>query len=213
MTRARLTILAGVSALVLTGCMEPGGNLSQTQQGAVAGAIVGAGVGAIAGGQNQPFNTAAGAIAGAMVGGLIGQQLERQAQELRGSMGNNVGVVNTGNALVVTMPQDILFATGSDQLSPALTADLMTLARSLNNYPNTTVEVIGHTDNVGSASFNQELSTRRALRVADVLLSNGVARDRIRAFGLGLTQPVASNATAEGRARNRRVEIVIRPRG
>lgn len=211
MPAPRIALLAGASALLLAGCMQPGGSISPTQEGALVGGLVGAGLGAMAGGSNRPFNTAAGAVAGAIVGGAIGQQLERQAQELRGSMSGGVDVVNTGSELVVTMPQDILFAFDSDQLSPSLQGDLAALARSLQRYPDTTVDVIGHTDNVGSRTYNQELSTRRALRVADVLLANGVARSRLRAYGLGMTNPVASNATDEGRARNRRVEIIIRP--
>ena len=212
-TLRRIGVL-GASALLLAGCMDPGGTGAdnRTRDGAIIGGLIGATVGAVSGGGDRVFPTVAGATAGAIIGGAIGQQLDRQARELRGSLGSEARVVNTGRELVVVMPQDILFATGSDNLRPDLVRDLQSVAASLQRYPDTTVDVVGHTDNVGSAGFNQQLSTRRAESVANVLLANGVSANRVRAYGRGLTQPVASNATPEGRSQNRRVEIIIRPR-
>ena len=109
------------------------------------------------------------------------------------------------------MPQDILFATDSAALRPDLQSDLRTVAQSLLAYPNTTVQVIGHTDNTGDASYNLNLSQRRAASVANVLISQGVPGFRVQTFGRGEDQPIADNLTPEGRARNRRVEIVILP--
>ena len=109
------------------------------------------------------------------------------------------------------MPQDILFATDSASLRPDLTSDLMTVASSLNEYPRTTVQVIGHTDNTGDAAYNQQLSARRASSVANILIQNGVSAGRIQSFGRGEDQPRASNLTPEGRQQNRRVDIVILP--
>jgi len=111
----------------------------------------------------------------------------------------------------VTMPQDILFDVSSSAIQPALRTDLATVATSLQNYPDTTVQVIGHTDSTGSAAYNQSLSERRANSVANVLLDNGVPSSRVRPIGRGEDQPVASNLTPEGRAQNRRVDIVILP--
>ena len=119
--------------------------------------------------------------------------------------------MNTGDRLIVTMPQDILFDVDSSAVRPGLRTDLATLAASLNQYPNTTVDVIGHTDNTGSAGYNQNLSQRRAQEVTAILQSNGVASNRLRSIGRGEDAPIASNLTAEGRAQNRRVEIIIRP--
>ena len=109
--------------------------------------------------------------------------------------------------------QDILFATNSTEVSGRSQADLRTLANSMNQYPNTTVNVIGHTDNVGDASFNFDLSQRRAQAVTSVLISSGVSPSRIVSTGRGEDAPVATNLTAEGRQANRRVEIVITPNG
>jgi outer membrane protein OmpA-like peptidoglycan-associated protein len=151
-------------------------------------------------------------VGGAIVGGMIGSELDKQAGELRGSFGDSrIGVVNTGSSLVVTMPQDILFATDSAQLSPALRSDLAVLARHLNKYPSSNVQVVGHTDNTGSAAYNLSLSRQRAASVANTLIDSGVSSSRITAIGRGEDQPLASNLTAEGRAQNRRVEIVIVP--
>ncbi len=121
-------------------------------------------------------------------------------------------MVNTGSSLVVTMPQDILFATGSASLTGPLRSDLAVLARHLNKYPDSNVQVIGHTDNVGSAAYNLNLSRQRASAVAAELISGGLSSGRVTSIGKGEDQPVASNLTPEGRAQNRRVEIVIVPR-
>jgi len=123
----------------------------------------------------------------------------------------NVQITNTGDRLIVTLPQDILFAVDSAQVNSGLRGDLLTVSDSLQRYPGSTVQVIGHTDNTGDASYNQGLSERRANAVADVLMDGGVAFSRINAIGRGEDQPTASNLTPEGWAQNRRVEIVILP--
>jgi outer membrane protein OmpA-like peptidoglycan-associated protein len=206
--------LAG--ALVLSACTDPafqtGGERQRTRDGAVAGAIVGGILGAAAPGNDDVKNAAIGAVAGALVGGAIGTALDRQAADLRREMSDErIRIVNTGTELVVTMPQDILFDVDSTFVRPDLRDDLRGLARNLRDYPNSTVFVIGHTDSTGSAAYNQDLSERRARAVAGVLIDAGVAAQRIQAVGRGEDQPVATNLTPEGRAQNRRVEIVIRP--
>ena len=120
-------------------------------------------------------------------------------------------VSNNGNNLVVVLSQDLLFATNSTQVSGTSQNELRIVANSLNQYPNTTVNVIGHTDNVGDASFNQGLSERRAQAVASILRGGGVSGNRIRSIGAGENNPIASNLNAAGRQMNRRVEIVITP--
>ena len=205
---------AAVATLGLAAC-QPLPN--QTNENLEQGALIGAGVGALAGvlsGDDRDEairNGVIGGVIGAGVGGAIGAQLDRQEAELRAQLGPQVGIVNNGNSLTVTMPQDILFATDSAQLTGSLQSDLRTVAGSLNRYPNTRVNVIGHTDNTGEAAYNQALSERRAQAVSSVLIDSGVAPSRIRSIGRGEDQPVASNLPPEGRQQNRRVEIVITP--
>ncbi len=179
------------------------------------GAAAGAAIGILTG--DSASERRKGAVIGAAVGGIagaaIGSNLDKQAAELNRDLSDAVDVVNTGSELVVTMPQDILFDFNSTALRPDLRADLAVLATSLNNYPETTVDVIGHTDNIGDAAYNQDLSARRAKSVTRVLSANGVAEYRLRAIGRGELEPVATNQTEEGRALNRRVEIIIRPMG
>jgi len=208
--RPFLAATAGLA--LLAGCTDPStGDLNRAQTGALTGAVAGAVLGRNVGGGDRDRNTLIGAGVGAIAGGLIGQNLDRQAAELRRDLGGNVGVVNTGQEIVVTMPQDILFAVDSAALRPDLRRDLQTVASSLLSYPDTTIIVTGHTDNTGSAAYNQSLSERRAGAVSGELIANGVPARRVVARGAGLTQPIASNATPQGRAQNRRVEIVIRP--
>jgi outer membrane protein OmpA-like peptidoglycan-associated protein len=151
------------------------------------------------------------ATIGGGLGAVGGANLDRQEAELRGQLGSNVGIVNNGSSLVVTLPQDILFAVDSTTLTGGLQNDLVSVAASLNRYPDTTVNVIGHTDNTGAASYNQDLSQRRAQAVASVLINAGVGPQRIRSIGRGEDAPIASNLTPEGRQQNRRVEIIITP--
>ncbi len=209
MIRATKPILIlSAAALGLAACTTPDGRPRPNTTG---GAVIGGLVGAIIGG-NRPGNMIVGGAVGATIGGLIGQELDKQADALRTSMGNGqVGIVNTGSELVITLPEAITFDTGSAIVRGSLTNDLYTLADHLNTYPDSTVDVIGHTDNVGAASFNQQLSAQRAESVYSILVDGGVTASRMRAFGRGENEPKASNLNEAGRAQNRRVEIIIRP--
>ena len=216
MTFAKFPLaLAAISALALTACEAP--LPGQTNDNARQGALVGAGLGAVLGavtGNNSDErlrNAAIGGALGAGLGAIGGSNLDRQEAELRQQLGANVGIVNNGQNLTVTLPQDILFAVDSASLTSALQGDLRSVAASLNRYPETTVDVIGHTDNTGAAAYNQDLSQRRAQAVSSVLVNAGVAPVRVRASGRGEDQPIASNLTPEGRQQNRRVEIIITP--
>ena len=214
MTHAKSPLILGVvAAMTLTACVQsPPGEPNRTRNGALIGAGVGAATGALVGSGNRTGEVLAGAAIGAAVGGGIGQQLDRQAADLRNQLGDErITIQNTGNELIVNLPQDILFATGSDSLRPDLQSDLRALAGNLQQYPNTTVQVIGHTDSDGTAAFNQDLSERRARTVAGVLIGQGVQSFRIVPIGRGEAQPIASNQTVDGKQRNRRVEIVITP--
>jgi outer membrane protein OmpA-like peptidoglycan-associated protein len=209
-------LLSAASLLALTACVDPNAYPdnpnARAQSGAVIGGLAGAFAGASSGGDDRLAKAVIGGALGAAAGGAIGASLDRQAAELRGSINNpNVTVTNNGQYLTVNMPQDLLFAVDSAALRPDLRADLGTVAMSLIRYPNSRIEVIGHTDNTGSAAYNYDLSQRRANAVASVLSQNGVPQGRMTTIGRGFDQPVASNNTAEGRAQNRRVEIIIRP--
>ncbi|RME14162.1 MAG: OmpA family protein [Alphaproteobacteria bacterium] len=204
-----LLILPLAAALTVAGCTNTG---PRQNIGAGTGALAGGLLGGLLG--RNAGAAAVGAGAGAILGGAIGQQLDRQAGDLRSSFGDGrIGVVNTGESLVVTMPDDITFDTDSARLTKAIRKELRALADNLLKYPNSTIKVIGHTDNTGSASHNLELSRQRAAAVTAVLVNNGVPASRIVTIGKGESEPVASNLTPEGRAQNRRVEIVIIPNG
>jgi outer membrane protein OmpA-like peptidoglycan-associated protein len=212
----KYVLIAGISGLfALSACTDPyatGGTQSRAESGAITGALLGGLFGATRSGDDKLAKAATGAIIGGAVGGLIGIQLDKQAAELQRDMGGSgVRVVNTGNELIVTMPQDVLFPFDSAVLRPDQQRDLYTLADSLRRYPDTRVEVVGHTDNTGAASYNQSLSQQRANAVASVLIGAGVPASRVIAYGRGEDAPIASNFTAEGRALNRRVEFIIRP--
>ncbi len=218
MTRSKtLILLTTASVTALAACTpvdQPTTNPNQrTTEGALIGAAAGATIGILTGDSASERRKGAilGAAIGGIAGGVIGNSLDRQAAELNRDLSESVEVVNTGEELIVTMPQDILFGFDSTALRPDLRDDLAVLAGSLNDYPDTTIDVIGHTDNVGDAGYNQDLSARRARAVTRVLVSNGVGQSRLRAIGRGEAEPVATNQTEEGRALNRRVEIIIRP--
>ncbi len=204
--------LAG--ALVLAGCVETSGTVEnpRTRTGALTGAALGAAIGASRPGSNDLQQAAAGAVIGGIAGAVVGNVLDAQARDLRGDLSGNVGVIRDGDRLIVRMPQDLLFATDSAAVRPDLQRDLRVVAASLLEYPNTVVDIVGHTDNTGSAAYNQDLSERRALSVAAQLQGGGVPPSRIRAYGRGEDQPIASNLDPAGRQQNRRVEIIIRQR-
>ncbi len=219
MTISKFVFSAGLcSALVLGACTDPGTLTVQddpnqnAKQGALLGGLLGAGVGAIANDSNPALGALAGAAIGAAGGGVIGNQLDRQAAELRQQLANDgITVVNAGDRLIVTVPNDITFDTDSSTVRPALRSDLVKVGQNLVNYPNSNVQIFGHTDSDGEAEYNLRLSERRANAVADILQANGVSYARITTIGKGENNPVASNLTPEGKAQNRRVEIIVVP--
>ncbi|SFB08353.1 Outer membrane protein OmpA [Poseidonocella pacifica] len=213
-------LLASAGLLALTACTDPNqfNNPNDpnrnTKQGALLGGLAGAAIGVARG--DDPEERRRGAVIGAAIGAgggaLLGQRLDQQEAALRRSLDNDQVVIqNTGDRLIVTLPQDILFATDSATVRADLQSDLRVLAQNLQEYPNSTVRITGHTDNTGAAAYNQSLSQRRADAVAGVLFGSGVSRSRVLTAGRGEDQPISSNLTPEGRAQNRRVEIVITP--
>lgn len=207
-----LTAVVALSACTdpaTLGASEP---KQKAKEGALLGAAIGAGIGLVTAGGNKGKSALVGAAVGAAAGGLIGHDLDRQAAELRAELANDgISITNTGESLIVSLPQDITFATDSFTIRSSLQSDLGKVASHLLKYPKSTVQVIGHTDSEGDATYNLGLSQRRADAVADILQSDGVPFNRLQIIGRGEEQPVASNLTAEGRAQNRRVEIVVIP--
>ena len=213
MTRIRVSALTlAASALALTACVAPPpGDPNRTRQGAITGAIAGAAIGAAAGDGARRDEILAGAVIGGAAGAGIGQVLDRQAADLRRDLDSRIGIINTGDQLIVRAPQDILFAVDSAALQPTLVSDLRVIGQNLQTYPASSVQVVGHTDNTGTAAYNQDLSERRAQSVASILAQSGVNAGRIQTIGRGESDPIASNQTSAGRSQNRRVDIIIIP--
>ena len=204
---AAMACVTTVAAGGLSGCAS----MNNTQRGAAAGAGVGGAIGAVIG--HNTGSTARGAIIGAVVGGaagaVIGRQMDRQASDLEGDLGQNAEVSRVCEGIAVTFASGILFPYNSAEVLPAGRENLRQLAQSLQRYPGTEVLIVGHTDNTGSDAYNQQLSERRAMSAKSYLVSMGIPSDRIRTAGRGETEPVASNETDPGRQQNRRVEIAI----
>ena len=198
----RSLILVLILALALTGCA----NMSRTQKGAVIGGAAGAAAGAALS-DDDTKGAAIGGVAGAVLGGIIGNYLDAQAEEMEKIEGAEVQRI--GDELMVTFDSAILFDLDSASLKSESMARLDQMAEVLVSYPDTDILVMGHTDSSGSEDYNQGLSERRAASVSGYLEARGVTTDRIRARGYGETAPVADNATATGRAQNRRVEVSI----
>lgn len=186
-----------------------------TRTGALIGAVAGGVLGYMTntnkseeGRTNALIGAGIGALAGAAVGRYMDQQQAALERELSGT---GVGVTRVGNDIILNMPSDVTFAYDRAEIDARFYPVLDDVARVLNEYPATYVDVIGHADSTGSDEYNQGLSERRAGSVAGYLISRRVLRDRLYVAGMGERRPIASNATEEGRARNRRVEIVLRP--
>jgi outer membrane protein OmpA-like peptidoglycan-associated protein len=187
---------------------------SNATKGAAAGAVAGALIGAISGDNNRQKRkrAAVGAGIGALAGAGVGSYMDREEAALRERLaGTGVSVSRVGDEIVLNMPGNITFQTNAAAISADFYPVLDSVATVVNEYEKTLVEVVGHTDSTGTDAINQPLSEQRADSVAAYLASRGVLPQRIATAGLGSRQPVASNATAEGRAQNRRVEITLAP--
>lgn len=200
----RSTVLVAIGAMTLGGCATKAGTGAVV--GTAGGAVVGGVIGKVAG------STAKGAIIGAVVGGaagaIIGAQMDKQAKDLEQNI-EGAKVERVGEGIQVTFASGLLFDFDSDVIRAEAATNLRELARSLDQYPNTDLVIIGHTDQVGSATYNQSLSERRANAAATYLMSQGVSGARIITRGLGESEPIASNDTEAGRQANRRVEVAI----
>lgn len=200
--------LAGflIAAILLPGCAS----MNKTQKGAAIGTAGGAAAGAVIG--RAAGNTALGAIIGATVGGVtgavIGNQMDKQAEELKKEV-PNANVERVGEGIVVELSDKVLFDFGKSDLTAASKQSLDKIVLVFNKYPDTNVEIQGHTDSKGSTEYNQALSVKRATTVSDYLTSKNISSSRLTIKGFGEDAPKYDNATEEGRAQNRRVEFLI----
>src|SRR2546423_346555 len=217
-------ILAVALVLALGACAEGGGikrpsdrPFENWEKGAVLGAAAGAGLGAIAYSKNRSTGAIYGAVGGGLAGAAVGAYMDNQKRDLEKNLSKEI---QSGQAKVEKMPNDIVritmtsataFDSNSTDVKPAFYTTLDKLSDVVVRYGKTTLTVVGHTDNVGSDKFNQDLSLRRAHSVANYFESKKVDPVRMAISGKGESQPVASNTSEGGRQLNRRVEIYVEP--
>jgi outer membrane protein OmpA-like peptidoglycan-associated protein len=199
-------VLVLAATVLLAGCAS----MNKTTKGAVVGTAAGGAMGAVIG--KATGNPALGAIIGATVGGatgaIIGREMDKQAAEIEQTV-PDAKVERVGEGIVVEFSSAVLFGFDQADLSADAKANLDKLVKVLNTYPDTNIEVQGHTDSKGSETYNQNLSVKRATSVSDYLVANQITASRITTKGLGETMPEYDNETEEGRAQNRRVEFLI----
>ena len=197
----------------LAGCTTVNPYTGQTQTAkSTWGTALGATTGALIGSTQSSKGALIGAAAGAAVGGGVGYYLDVQAAELRAELASTgVQVIETQDSIRLVMPVNITFKTDSADINSSFYPVLNSVAKVLNKYSNSTVMVSGHTDSTGSADYNLNLSKNRAQSVASYLQGQGVKASRFEVLGMGSSNPIASNSTADGRAQNRRTEIKIVP--
>ena len=207
-----LSVLTGV-CVGLAGCASDGG-VSRTGAGAAVGAVAGAVLGHQVNDDNGRF---VGAAVGALAGGAVGKYMDNQQRELEAQLSRERAAEEirisrlADNTLKLDLNSEVSFDIDSSRINRGFYASLNKVASVLSDYPQTAVHIIGHTDSSGSDNYNQQLSVQRASSVKNYLTRQGVNEPRTRTDGLGESSPVASNATADGRSRNRRVEIYLKP--
>ena len=218
MFKPRGLLIAVSAAVLLSGCASqnpydnqpPSSNKTATYGGL--GALAGAAAGALISHDNRGKGALIGAAIGGASGAGYGYYADKQEEELRRSMqGTGVQVQPQGDQIKLIMPGNITFATDSAEIVSNFYAPLNNLGTSFKQYNQNSIEIVGYTDSTGSRQHNMDLSQRRAQSVANYLTAQGVDGSRLSTRGAGPDQPIASNATADGRAQNRRVEVNLRP--
>ncbi len=206
--KSLIAVFSVLSFLLAQGCATDT-ELTRAQKGAIIGAASGAAAGVLLGSKKDKELKYAiiGGILGGTAGAVIGNYMDRQAEELR----QVAEVIRVDDGIIATMREQVLFDFDKATLKPQASTSLAKVAAVLRKYDKTEITVAGHTDNVGSAAYNRALSLRRADAVRLFLIEHGIAPSRLHALGFGFDRPVASNATAAGRALNRRVELHITP--
>ena len=210
-----IATLVGAGACTTTDPYRTAPSRNNTATGAIAGAVGGAVLGYLTNTSNSEQgrkNALIGAGVGALAGAGVGQYMDRQQRALEAELsGTGVGVARQGDNLVLRMPSDVTFATNQSSIDARFLPVLNDVAAVLREYDRSTVDVIGHTDSSGGDAINQPLSEQRASSVASYLIQQGILRERLYVAGVSSRNPIASNETVEGKAQNRRVEILIRP--
>jgi outer membrane protein OmpA-like peptidoglycan-associated protein len=213
--RLLVSSFAAISLMTVSGCVtDPNtGNrvISRTAIGGVGGVLAGGLLGGLIGGKTGRI---VGAGLGGVAGAAVGYQMDKQIKELKeqtAGSGVDVTEVDGGSAILVNLPDGVTFATGSAMISPTFRSTLDQVAASLVQYPNSLIDVYGHTDTVGSTASNQRLSEERARAVTNYLVSKGVASSRVRWQGFGETQLKVATGDGVNQPANRRVEIKIVP--
>ena len=205
-THIIITLPVLILALLFAGCSK----LSNTTKGTTIGTGAGAGVGALAG--KALGSTVKGALIGAVVGGaagnIIGHRMDQQAEELEQSL-RDAEIQRVGEGIAITFDSGLLFGFDESEIQPDARDNLTRLAASLNNYSDSDIVIVGHTDSSGSEEYNLGLSNRRSDAAKTYLVSRGIPSARIQAQGRGELEPIADNNLEEGRAQNRRVEVAI----
>jgi outer membrane protein OmpA-like peptidoglycan-associated protein len=205
-TIRQFALILSLMGLVASGCKS----MNRSQKGAVIGAVGGGALGGVVG--RALGNTAMGAIVGATVGGvtgaIIGKKMDKQAEEMKEVLGD-AEVKRVGEGIVIEFKDKVLFGFDQSDLNASARANLDKLTNVLKKYPDTNIEIIGHTDDKGSDSYNQGLSERRSNSVGAYLRNNGISSARISTRGMGESDPKVANDTDTNRAENRRVEFVI----
>ncbi|MEI8616156.1 OmpA family protein [Shewanella sp. PP-He15 brown] len=215
-----LAIVVLTTALVASGCttINPYSNEQQTAKatsGALIGAVAGAAIGVVSSSKSDRGKGALiGAASGAAVGGGIGYYMDVQETKLRQQLASTgVSVTRSGDNIILNMPNEVTFGVDQTELSDGAKRVLNSVAVVAKEYSKTQLNVLGYTDSSGSDSYNLRLSQVRAGEVGNYLMSKGVASARVKSKGMGEASPIASNTNANGRAQNRRVEIVLTPTG
>jgi outer membrane protein OmpA-like peptidoglycan-associated protein len=205
--------------LALGGCAadQPLGTMGHREAGTLIGAVGGAVIGAVAYDRNRTKGAVVGAVGGALAGGAVGRYMDDQKRDLEKNLASEIKL---GQARVDKLPNDVVritmtsqtaFETNSASIKPGFHSTMDKVADVVVRYGKTTLTVVGHTDDVGSNAYNQSLSERRALSVAQYLESKRVDSMRLATAGKGETQPRSTNNTEAGRQENRRVEIYVEP--
>lgn len=201
-------IAAALSTFILSGCAS---DFSNTQKGAGIGAVVGALIGKGTG-DNDKKRYVWGAALGALAGSAIGKYMDNQEAAFREELANSgVEVYREGDSIRLSIPGNITFPSGNAAIVTSFYPVLEDVAKVLNRYEKTKLSVEGHTDSVGDANYNRQLSIQRANSVANYLQGTGVMANRLQTIGMGESQPISSNDNAQGRQENRRVELRVIP--
>ncbi|MCG9094194.1 OmpA family protein [Laribacter hongkongensis] len=215
-------VAACAVALAVSGCatndLGQKRDLNNTEIGAILGTLGGAVIGAaVSSKKDRSKGALIGAIGGGLAGAGIGQYMDRQARDFQRQLATQIRdgqifvVKRADNSILVTMTSQTAFDTNSASLKPAFMPTINTISRIVNQYGKTTLDITGHTDSTGNDRINVPLSQNRAAAVQNALLSRNVHPQRLSAYGMGASQPRASNASEAGRQLNRRVEILIEP--